>query len=228
VVRPPLRGIAPLRFHLETCGPFRGPEYAGALFGGGFGKFFGDLACVTRMPVCGGCALLDSCPYSILFETPVIPGQFTALRKYPRAPHPFVVVPPFDAAGVLASGQVLRLDVTLIVPGIDCLQHFIRVIGAMEAPGQFGSEFRLKKAVSALDAGTPVYDVEGRRRFEPPPKWCIATGGSAIHRIALEFHSPLGIGTRSRCDTPPDLTRRRRRSCGEFICHRCFRMRGQP
>jgi hypothetical protein len=50
------------------------------------------------MPVCDGCALLDSCPYSIVFETSAIPEEFTVLRNYPRAPHPFVVVPPLDAA----------------------------------------------------------------------------------------------------------------------------------
>ncbi len=119
VARPLLPRIAPLRFHPETCGPFCGPEYGGALFGGGSARFFRDLACLARKPVCGGFGQLDSCPSSVAFETPAIPGQFTVLRKYRHAPHPFVVVRWLDAAGVLASGQVLRLDVTLIGPGVD-------------------------------------------------------------------------------------------------------------
>ena len=48
-------GITPLRFRLETLGPFRVPEYKGALFRGGFGQFFRDLVCITRAPVCTGC-----------------------------------------------------------------------------------------------------------------------------------------------------------------------------
>ncbi|MGO8736569.1 MAG: hypothetical protein ACLQVM_27680 [Terriglobia bacterium] len=98
MARPLLPKIAPLRFHLETCGPFRGPEYAGALFRGGFGKFFGDPVCVARMPVCDGCALLYPRPYSIVFGTPATPGQFTGPRKYTRAPHPLVVAPALAAA----------------------------------------------------------------------------------------------------------------------------------
>ena len=40
--------VTPLRFRLETLGPFRVPEYKGALFRGGFGQFFRDLVCITR------------------------------------------------------------------------------------------------------------------------------------------------------------------------------------
>ena len=43
--------VVPLTFHLETLGPLRLPDYAGALFRGGFGKFFRDLVCSTRQPV---------------------------------------------------------------------------------------------------------------------------------------------------------------------------------
>src|SRR5574341_1022656 len=52
--------IAPLRLRLETVGPFRTPEYKGALFRGGFGQFFRDLVCVTRAPVCTGCRHLET------------------------------------------------------------------------------------------------------------------------------------------------------------------------
>ena len=205
MAKPLLPRIAPLRFHLETCGPFRGPEYAGALFRGGFGKFFRDLVCVTRMPICGGCALLHSCPYSIVFETPVIPGEFTVLRKYPHAPHPFVMVPPLDGVDVVPPGHVLRLDVTLIGRGIDYLPHFILVIEAMGASGRFGGKFRVKKIVSALDAGIVVYDAEGRRIFEPPPEWRVATGGLPVRRIGLEFLTPLRIRTQGRYNPSPDF-----------------------
>ena len=99
-------GVTPLRFRLETMGPFRVPEYKGALFRGGFGQFFRDLVCITRAPACTGCARLASCAYSLVFETPVQPETFTVLRKYPNAPHPFVMTPPLDArTGACASRE---------------------------------------------------------------------------------------------------------------------------
>ncbi len=90
--------IRPLRIEIETVGVFRAPEYQGALFRGGFGKYFRDLSCVTRAPDCQGCLRTQGCPYSLVFETPVDPERFSVLRKYPHAPHPFVLAPEMSTA----------------------------------------------------------------------------------------------------------------------------------
>ena len=96
--------IAPLRFHLETTGPFRVPEYKGGLFRGGFGQFFRDLVCQTRAPKCTGCPHLETCAYAVVFETPVN-STFSVLRKYPNAPHPFTMTPPLDSRTQLGAGR---------------------------------------------------------------------------------------------------------------------------
>ena len=105
--------LSPLRLLLETRGPFRTPEYKGALFRGGFGKFFRELVCLTGAPECRGCPHLSNCPYSLVFETPVIPEQFTVLRKYTHAPHPFVLTPPMERRIFLPAGETLSLDSSL-------------------------------------------------------------------------------------------------------------------
>jgi len=144
-IGPPVLRLAPLSFRLETAGPFRVPEYKGALFRGGFGQYFRDLVCVTRAPVCTGCPHLSSCPYSLVFETPVIPGQFTVLRKYPNAPHPFVLTPPLDPRTEIAAGAKLDLGVTLIGRGI-------RIYVWDRRSGRQGRRVQMDGVVGTLEA----------------------------------------------------------------------------
>jgi len=124
----PLR-VSSLHFRLETTGLFRVPEYKGALFRGGFGEYFREMVCVTRAPVCTGCPHLSTCPYSLVFETPVLSDRFRVLRKYPNAPHPFVLTPPLDGRTSIPPGTSMEVGVTLIGRGIDYLPHFIQVFG---------------------------------------------------------------------------------------------------
>jgi hypothetical protein len=196
--------ITPLRFRLETLGPFRVPEYKGALFRGGFGQFFRDLVCVTRAPNCTGCPHLSACAFSLVFETPVQPESFTVLRKYPNAPHPFVMTPPLDARTAIAAGVELALDVTLIGRGVEYLPHFIHVIEAMGAAGRYGGRFRLRSVVSPVD-GAAVYDGATRRILRPPPAW---RGGNdrPAGSIQLRFQTPLRMRTDGQYNTSPNFT----------------------
>ena len=195
--------ITPLRFRLETLGPFRVPEYKGALFRGGFGQFFRDLVCITRAPVCTGCPHLASCSYSLVFETPVQPDTFTVLRKYPNAPHPFVMTPPLDARTAIAAGVELALDVTLIGHGAEFLPHFIYVLEKMGASGRYGGRFALRSVLSAVD-GAVVYDGAARRILRPPAEW---RGGDdqPARRIQLDFLTPLRMRTEGQYNTSPSF-----------------------
>lgn len=197
--------IAPLRLRLVTAGPFRSPEYRGALFRGGFGQFFRDLACQTKMPSCSGCQHLAACPYSLVFETPVLPDKFSVLRKYPNAPHPFVLVPPLDQRTLLPAGAELTLDLTLIGSGIEHLPHFIAVFEAMGRSGRYGGPFRIKSLVSALDAGQLVYEGATRRILRTPPLWQMPSQHPHVHRITLDFLTPLRIRTDGRYNASPDF-----------------------
>jgi len=202
---PPALKVTPLRFRLETLGPFHVPEYKGALFRGGFGQYFRDLICVTRAPVCTGCPHLTSCPYSLVFETPVIAGQFTVLRKYPNAPHPFVLTPPLDGRTAIGAGAKLDLGVTLIGRGIDYLPHFIRVVEEMGRDGRYGGRFRLQSVVAATEPETTVYDGGIRQYLNEVPAWKPAEADGAVRRIALEFLTPLRIRTEGRYNLRPDF-----------------------
>ena len=194
--------IAPLRFQLVTRGEFRAPEYKGAVFRGGFGQFFRDLVCATSAPVCGGCRRIPSCPYALVFETPVQPEKFTVLRKYPNAPHPLVMTPPLDGRNAIPPGETMALDVTLIGPGIEYLPHVIRVVEAMGEKGWYGGRFRLQSVVNREPPRGLVYD-GGARQFRGEPRaWQPAPQGP-VRRMNLDFVTPLRMRTEGRYNTRP-------------------------
>ncbi len=197
--------ICPLRVELETLGPFRAPEYQGALFRGGFGKYFRDLTCETRAPECAGCPQLRECPYSLVFETPVDAARFQVLRKYPYAPHPFVLAPELGAAREPAPGAAIPLHLTLLGPGPDYLPHFLVVFEAMGRDGRFGGRFRVRKTLSAA-TGALVYDGGLRRIVSSPPAWAWPNGtGGAVRRLHLEFVTPLRMRTLGRYNHEPSF-----------------------
>ncbi len=87
--------IARYRFIIKALGPLHLPPYKGSTFRGGFGHAFKKVVCVNRSQDCGSCLLKERCVYSYVFETPP-PPDTTRMRKYPYAPHPFVLTPPLE------------------------------------------------------------------------------------------------------------------------------------
>ncbi|GAH99500.1 unnamed protein product, partial [marine sediment metagenome] len=71
------------------------PAYKGSTLRGGFGQTLKRVVCVTKNKECKNCLLKEKCVYSYIFETPP-PKDATRLRKYPFAPHPFVIEPPVE------------------------------------------------------------------------------------------------------------------------------------
>jgi len=189
--------LAPLELRLQTEGPFRAPEYMGALFRGGFGQIFRDLVCTTGMPVCKGCPHLLDCPYSVVFETPVLSDRFPVLRKYPNAPHPFVMTPPPGA------GLEMRVGLTLVGLGIEYLPQFLGVFEAMGRSGRYGGRFRVRSAVSSN--GDVVYDGLTRRLMGRPAEWVVGEANGPVRRIRVNFVTPLRMRTEGRYNTKPNF-----------------------
>jgi CRISPR/Cas system endoribonuclease Cas6 (RAMP superfamily) len=197
--------VAPLTFHLETMGPLRLPDYAGALFRGGFGKFFRDLACTTRLPVCAGCGEVAGCSYAQVFESPVDPSRFTVLRKYPNAPHPFVLTPPLDQRSVVPAGERVALQVALIGPGVKYLPHFIRILDAMGKGGDFGGRFRVARVVSGVQPSTEIYDGGARKFVGELLEWAPGGEVAGAKRIRLDFVTPLRMRVGGRYEVRPSF-----------------------
>ena len=100
------------------------PAYKGSTFRGGFGHAFKKVVCVNRERICGSCLLKEKCVYSYVFETPP-PSDTSKMRKYPFAPHPFVITPPLEEKRTYRQNDPLCFELTLIGKSIDFLPYFI-------------------------------------------------------------------------------------------------------
>jgi hypothetical protein len=80
------------RLRLIAEEPLQLPPYAGSAWRGLLGHRLRAAACVTGLRKCTGCLLRTSCVYAYVFETPP-PPDTTRMRRYPAAPHPFVLAP---------------------------------------------------------------------------------------------------------------------------------------
>jgi CRISPR-associated endoribonuclease Cas6 len=79
---------------------------------------------VSRERICNSCLLRGKCVYSYVFETPP-PSDTSKMRKYPFAPHPFVITPPLEERRMYRQNDTLCFELTLIGKSIDFLPYFI-------------------------------------------------------------------------------------------------------
>ena len=84
--------------------------YLGSAWRGAFGHALRRAVCVTRLPVCDSCMLLQSCIYPWLFESRTPPNA-PKLSRYPRTPGPFVLEP--HDSQYDGGGRTLNLGVSL-------------------------------------------------------------------------------------------------------------------
>lgn len=110
------------------------PAYKGSTLRGGFGHAFKKVVCVNRERVCNTCLLKEKCVYSYVFETPP-PSDAQKMRKYPYAPHPFVITPPLEEKRQYREGEILCFELTLIGKSTDFLPYFIYTFDEL---GQIG------------------------------------------------------------------------------------------
>jgi len=179
VVAPGLDAFRVARFKvaLEAKDRLCLPEYKGSTLRGGFGHVFRKVGCIARRGECPPCLLKGVCPYAYVFETPP-PADSLILRKYPYAPHPFVLEPPLDATTIYEPGSVLTFSLVLIGKGIEYLPYFIY---AFDELGRLGlgrdrGTFRLAEVCGEAVSGEagawrPIYS--GDRK--------VLTNGFRVH-----------------------------------------------
>ena len=188
-------------------------QFSGSTFRGALGHAFKRVSCALPRKTCPTCLLRERCAYSVCFETPVPQGT-ALMRKYPYAPHPFVIEPPEDGAGSIAPGASIALGLTLIGRGNEYLPQFIY---AFEEMGQAGlGRDRATLALTGLDATDAsggverVYD-HSAQRLEGEAPWM--THESIARRadilagrpLRLTFKTPTRIKTHGALASKPAL-----------------------
>lgn len=116
--------FAQFQFVLKAQENIRLPAYKGSTLRGAFGHAFKIVVCVNREKICEPCLLKGKCVYSYIFETPP-PSDTLKMRKYPFAPHPFVITPPLEEKKEYRQDERLGFELTLIGKAIDFLPYFI-------------------------------------------------------------------------------------------------------
>jgi hypothetical protein len=158
--------------------PLRLPPYAGGMFRGAFGLALQRVVCVTRTYECPPCALRDRCIYPYVFETPP-PSSTRVMRKYPAAPHPFVLEPPGPGGAVLPAGRPFPVGLTLFGKALRYLPHFVY---AFEQVGKVGlGSRRVRCGLRAVEAG-----LDGRR-------WTLYSPEDPVFRTADPFEEHLRL-----------------------------------
>lgn len=114
--------------------PLHLPGYKGSTFRGALGHAFKQVSCALRREHCDSCLVKQRCAYSVCFETPV-PDGAEIMRKYPNAPHPFVLEPPPDEKQDYEPGEELTVHLWLIGRAKEYLPYFVYAFDEMGKQG---------------------------------------------------------------------------------------------
>ena len=175
------------------------PDYAGSTLRGGFGYAFKRAVCLIKDQECSNCLLKSRCVYSYIFKTPVPEGA-SRMRKYPYAPHPFVLKPPFGDKNYFDVGDTLCFELTLIGKGTYYLPYFIYTFEKLGEAGigKSRGKFQLAKVnnLNLQNNETEVYN--SSEKILHPGHHVINAESLSYHETApaqltLQFLTPTRI-----------------------------------
>jgi hypothetical protein len=130
------------RIGLQAIDEISFRDYSGSAWRGLFGHALKRTVCVTREPHCSECMLYHSCVYSWIFETPP-PKDSKIMRRYPAAPHPFILSPEFSLRKTPARKQI-NIALTLVGKANQYLPYVVETFRRMGEQGIGSSKSRFK------------------------------------------------------------------------------------
>ena len=200
--------LARHRLHLIAETAVRLPAYAGCSWRGALGHALKRTVCVTGGRHCPDCLLYRSCVYPYVFETPP-PERAEKLRKYPAAPHPFVIEPWPDCRD-LAPGETFGVDLVLIGRGQGQLAYFIEALrragqtgigkGAARGEGRYALAYVEQETAAGWQT---IYTAGGRLESQPShtPNIPPLPAGP----VCIELSTPLRLKVAEDLVTPERL-----------------------
>ena len=197
--------LARYRFTASVQQPLALPEYAGSLLRGQFGAALRNVACMTRQPTCPGCPLLQTCPYTRIFEAPPPDKGQHALQDFSQIPNPYVMEPPTPGARVLDADDEFQFHLVLVGHAVE--QLALVVFALQRALAQGLTRARVPAdllRVDWLDAHTGVLVVPAAPNAGAALTPALSQGargqtdqgqGTAI---TLHIHTPLRLQQQGR------------------------------
>ena len=210
--------LARYRFSAIMRSGVRLPGYAGSLLRGQFGAALRHAACMTRQPSCGACPLVQTCPYTRLFEA--LPPPTHALQKFSHIPNAYVIEPPLatpDLAPVdLCEGDVLTFHMVLVGQAITQLP--LIVFAWQRALAQGLTRDRAPADLHALEwldsdgAAHPIWQASAPTLLEHMGTLTVphldATVAAPPTGLSLQIHTPLRLQHQGRPLRPNGLSPR--------------------
>jgi CRISPR-associated endoribonuclease Cas6 len=190
-------------FEMSAVDELHLPEYKGSTLRGAFGHAFKKVVCTLRTKECRECILKERCVYSYVFETPPT-ADTTMMRKYPAAPHPFVILPPVEDTRVYRKGENFAFILTLIGKATEYIPYFIYTFNELGnmGIGKVRGKYELKRICTfnngSNDECTEVYRGDGtiQKAAYQVINWeevADSVKGLNKHEITLMFKTPTRI-----------------------------------
>jgi len=160
--------------------------FLGSTIRGGLGHALKRVTCIDRTMACSDCTGRFQCPYFYIFETPPNPDS-SMMRKYPRAPHPFVVETPLssDDSWNKAPHQ-LQFGLTLIGRAIDLLPSVVRAVEHLGITSGLGRDRALYVLEKVETDGRTIYSVD---RGVLSEDYCVKTWEELLRDLPREARS---------------------------------------
>ena len=194
-----------LRFRVDDPQPLQG-IYLGSAWRGAFGRALRRSACITNLPRCDDCALLERCVYPRTFEKRT-PPDAQKLRLYPTVPNPYVLAP-----RTASDDSTITLDATLFG---DANDDAPAILHALERAARDGLtrhrvslrllETQAETGAGATEGWTTIQHERGSLRtcpaaIVPPP-----SSAAPPPAVRVRLLSPLRIRSGGRYVRPRDL-----------------------
>lgn len=117
------------------------------------------------------------------------------LRKYPAAPHPFVLEPPEDGPQKLPQGSLLDFGLVLIGQAVELLPWFILAFEELGRSGlgsKVGSERGRFRLLAVRQGEELLYQPGMSLAVQPQPE-CLPPAVPVKANLCLTFHTPTRI-----------------------------------
>lgn len=221
--------LARYRFSAVAQTPLQLPPYAGSLLRGQFGAALRQVACMTRQPTCTGCPLLQTCPYTRIFEAPPPPKGSHALQDFSNIPNPYIIEPPAPHWGappqdrLVRQGEVLQFNLVLVGHAREQLALVVFALqrALVRGLGRERAVLQLRQVewLAADDTAHTVWQEESpvlteHQAMVTSPQ--LATHSIASHpestratgSFCLQIHSPMRLQSQGSPLRPAQLTPR--------------------
>ena len=195
--------IARYRFTAVVQQPLPLPDYAGSLLRGQFGAALRQVACMTRQPTCPGCPLLQTCPYTRIFEAPAPAKGQHSLQDFSQIPNPYVMEPPAPGARLLETGAVLVFHLVLVGHAIDQLALILFALQRALAQGltrqRAPAELLQVECLDAHGVAQAVWSREHPILAEHSARLAVPMAPADIGAgLVLNVHTPLRLQHQGR------------------------------